>query len=235
MNCLTDDICDVLAEAIFRTRLSQVYLAGNSITQVRAPCVAFATAAAGLGLAQTTRCHPSAPKVSRDRCSPGRCRQSQVSFGALAPARRHAAVSPADAPRHFFRVEVRPHIAGACRSSGAACSSSSIVAAAAQIEAIDTRDGCRRGVAQGTQSAKFTDRTSNLSCELHNYPHNNTLFANALSVLSNSQLGLLAGAGCCRRMRRVRIAHHVCQRVNVFPGGIPRAVNSMSPRCCRRS
>jgi hypothetical protein len=36
MNNLNDDICDILTDAIFHTRVAQVYLAGNLITRVRA-------------------------------------------------------------------------------------------------------------------------------------------------------------------------------------------------------
>lgn len=36
MNNLSDDICDILAGAIFHTRVAQVYLAGNNITPVSA-------------------------------------------------------------------------------------------------------------------------------------------------------------------------------------------------------
>jgi hypothetical protein len=48
MNCLNDDICDILVEAVFRTRLAQVYLAGNTITQVRHSSRVFAAAEASL-------------------------------------------------------------------------------------------------------------------------------------------------------------------------------------------
>ncbi len=36
MNNLHDDICDILLDAIFHTRVAQVYLAGNGITHVSA-------------------------------------------------------------------------------------------------------------------------------------------------------------------------------------------------------
>ena len=34
MTGLSDDICDILVDAIVRTRIAQVYLAGNGISQV---------------------------------------------------------------------------------------------------------------------------------------------------------------------------------------------------------
>ncbi len=34
MNSLNDDFCDILVDAVFHTRISQVYLADNHISQV---------------------------------------------------------------------------------------------------------------------------------------------------------------------------------------------------------
>lgn len=36
MNNLNEGICDILVDAIFHTRLAQVYLAGNEIKKARA-------------------------------------------------------------------------------------------------------------------------------------------------------------------------------------------------------
>jgi hypothetical protein len=82
MNGLNDDICDILVEAVFSTRLAQVYLAGNSITQVRtlnqllgvAIALLWETKSGDVAFAHHMTVHS------------GWGSQSQVLVGALAPA-----------------------------------------------------------------------------------------------------------------------------------------------------
>jgi hypothetical protein len=133
MNGLSDDICDILVDAIVRTRIAQVYLAGNGISQV------------------CTQHHPSPHLLAASLflcvlCSPphilsiispnhpiltGRGGKSQVPSGALARPRRHAVQSAADPPGYIPGIQVWPNFASACSCScSTGCGSPSVAAAA---------------------------------------------------------------------------------------------------------
>lgn len=134
MNGLGDDICDILMESIFRTRLAQVYLAGNGITKVRhlnRLFVCFPGAAAAYAKQWTSR---SRRQSHTTTTFSGRGEQSQVPCDSMAPTRRHATVSAADTPGHIFGYQAWPSVAGRCRCPCGSGCRRPILAAAAEVK-----------------------------------------------------------------------------------------------------